>query len=228
MRSLNRIISDSIKTNWDRPALTNISVTGDFTYADIAEAIARLHAFYTETGIEKGDKIALCARNRAQWAIAFLSIISYGAVAVPLLNEFTTDDINNLLRHSNSRILFTDSEIWEHLKASGNLPEAIDAVIDTADNFSLTQGGRHARHPWEKIGDHIAGRYPHGITAADISFPDDDPAQLALINYTSGSTGNPKGVMIPRRALVSNLQFAFDMMPYLKAGDGLVSLLPMA
>lgn len=228
MRSLNRIISDSIKTNWDRPALTNISVTGDFTYADIAVAIARLHAFYTETGIEKGDKIALCARNSAQWAIAFLSIISYGAVAVPLLNEFTTDDINNLLRHSNSRILFTDSEIWEHLKASGNLPETIEAVIDTADDFSLTRGGRHARHTWENIGDHIAGQYPHGINAADISFPDDDPAQLALINYTSGSTGNPKGVMIPRRALVSNLQFAFDMMPFLKAGDGIVSILPMA
>ena len=226
--SLNSIISDSIKTNWNRPALTNISAPGDFTYADVAAHIARLHDFYKNTGIQKGDKIALCARNSAQWAIAFLSIVTYGAIAVPLLNEFTTDDINNLLRHSNSRMLFTDAEIWEHVNASGNLPDTVDAIIDTAADFSLLHGTRTVRHAWEEIGPDFVRQYPAGIKAGDISYADDEPMQLALINYTSGSTGNPKGVMIPRRALVSNLQFAFDKMPYLKAGDGIVSILPMA
>ncbi len=228
MRSLNKIINDSIIENWNRPALTNVSVTGNFTFADTAGKIAQLHAFYTQTGIGKGDKIAICARNSAQWAIAFLSIVSYGAVAVPLLNEFTPDDITNLLRHSNSRILFTDAEIWEHLHDNDNMPQEIEAVIDTADEFSILDSNRSARHAWESAGENVRKLYPAGLSAADIKYIDDNPSQLALINYTSGSTGNPKGVMIPRRALVSNLQFAFDLMPYLKAGDGIVSILPMA
>lgn len=226
--SLNSIISDSIKTNWNRPALTNISAPGDFTYADVAAHIARLHDFYKNTGIKKGDKIALCARNSAQWAIAFMSVVTYGAVAVPLLNEFTTDDINNLLRHSNSRMLFTDAEIWEHLNTTGNLPDTVEAVIDTADDYAIMHGTGKVRHAWQEIAPDFARQYPAGIKAGDISYADDEPMQLALINYTSGSTGNPKGVMIPRRALVSNLQFAFDFMPFLKAGDGIVSILPMA
>ena len=228
MRSLNKIINDSIIENWNRPALTNVSVTGNFTFADTAGKIAQLHAFYSQTGIGKGDKIAICARNSAQWAIAFLSIVSYGAVAVPLLNEFTPDDITNLLRHSNSRILFTDAEIWEHLHDNDNMPQEIEAVIDTADEFSILGSNRSARHAWESAGENVRKLYPAGLSAADIKYIDDNPSQLALINYTSGSTGNPKGVMIPRRALVSNLQFAFDLMPYLKAGDGIVSILPMA
>ena len=228
MRSLNKSINDSIIENWNRPALTNVSVTGNFTFADTAGKIAQLHAFYSQTGIGKGDKIAICARNSAQWAIAFLSIVSYGAVAVPLLNEFTPDDITNLLRHSNSRILFTDAEIWEHLHDNDNMPQEIEAVIDTADEFSILGSNRSARHAWESAGENVRKLYPAGLSAADIKYIDDNPSQLALINYTSGSTGNPKGVMIPRRALVSNLQFAFDLMPYLKAGDGIVSILPMA
>ena len=228
MRSLNKIINDSIIENWNRPALTNVSVTGNFTFADTAGKIAQLHAFYSQTGIGKGGKIAICARNSAQWAIAFLSIVSYGAVAVPLLNEFTPDDITNLLRHSNSRILFTDAEIWEHLHDNDNMPQEIEAVIDTADEFSILGSNRSARHAWESAGENVRKLYPAGLSAADIKYIDDNPSQLALINYTSGSTGNPKGVMIPRRALVSNLQFAFDLMPYLKAGDGIVSILPMA
>ena len=228
MRSLNKIINDSIIENWNRPTLTNVSVTGNFTFADTAGKIAQLHAFYSQTGIGKGDKIAICARNSAQWAIAFLSIVSYGAVAVPLLNEFTPDDITNLLRHSNSRILFTDAEIWEHLHDNDNMPQEIEAVIDTADEFSILGSNRPARHAWESAGENVRKLYPAGLSAADIKYIDDNPSQLALINYTSGSTGNPKGVMIPRRALMSNLQFAFDLMPYLKAGDGIVSILPMA
>ncbi len=228
MKHLNKIISDSIRNNWERPALTDISEQGDFTYSQVADRIARLHAFYTKAGIEKGDKIALCARNSAQWAIAFLSIVTYGAVAVPLLNEFTTDDITRLLDHSNSRILFTDSEIWAHLAESGKMPETIEAVIETAGDFTLLHGDRSIRHAWEGIELYITRHFPGGVSDADVTYPEDDPSQLALINYTSGSTGNPKGVMIPRRALVSNLQFAFDLMPYLKAGDGIVSILPMA
>ena len=228
MKHLNKIISDSIRANWERPALTDISESGDFTYAQVADRIARLHAFYTKADIKKGDKIALCARNSAQWAIAFISIVTYGAVAVPLLNEFTPDDITRLLTHSNSRILFTDSEIWAHLADNDKMPETIEAVIETAGDFRLLHGGRSVRHAWEGIDLYITSHFPGGVSDADVTYPDDDPAQLALINYTSGSTGNPKGVMIPRRALVSNLQFAFDLMPYLKAGDGIVSILPMA
>lgn len=224
MKSLNKIISNSIIENRNRPALTNINAEGDFSYADTARLIIRLHSFYDKIGIQEGDKIALCARNSAQWAIAFLSVISYGAVAVPLLNEFTTDDIANLLRHSNSRILFTDNEIWENINKSGKMPEEVEAVIDTADKFSLFNGIQAVQDAWSASETCQLDTTKH----SDIHFSDDSPSQLVLINYTSGSTGNPKGVMIPRRALVSNLQFALDYMPYLKAGDGIVSILPMA
>lgn len=224
MKNLNSYISDSIRNHWNLPALTDISEPGDFTYANVAAHISRLHEFYAKSGIEKGDKIALCAHNSGQWAIAMISIITYGAVAVPLLNEFTTDEISRLLTHSGSRILFTDSEICQHLSEKQKLPETVEATIDTAADFSLLHATRHARNAWEKA----AALSLDSVTPDDISYSTDDPSELALINYTSGSTGNPKGVMVPRRALISNLQFCMDFMPFLLTGDGIVSILPMA
>lgn len=226
-KSLNHSLQQSIEHNWKLPALTNFKSHGSYTFADVAREIELMGIFFEKANIKPGDKIALCANNSAQWAVAFFAIISQGCVAVPLLHEFTPADLENLIEHSDSVLLFTEKNILNRIDVTKM--SKLRGVITLNDGFELSwNSSEEILKSWEERITAFDERYPGGITKKSIRFSQDKPDELVLINYTSGSTGNPKGVMVPRRALMSNLQFAQDLMPYLKKGDGILSILPMA
>ncbi len=223
--TLNEYIQYSVRDNWDRLALSNYGKES-FLYKDVARKIAKLHLLYRHAGIEKGDKIALCGKNSAQWAVAFFSVITYGAVAVPILHEFKSDNIHHIVDHSESKLLIADESIWDSLNP--DVMPALQGVLKLQDyslllsrNETLDQARAHLNELFGKA-------YPERFTPADVTYHIDRPDELAMINYTSGSTGFSKGVMVPYRALWSNLQYTIDRLTYLKPGDSLVSMLPMA
>ena len=226
-KSFNHALSEALIHYWNLPALTNYSEPGNYTFADVAKEIALLHVFFNSIGLKEGDKIALCAKNSAQWAIAFFATVTYGAVAVPLLHEFTSKDLENLISHSDSLLLFSEKNLWNKIDKTKVAKLKGTIILDSG--FELDwYSDENILKCWEERIKVFDEKYPKGLTKKDVVFPKDKPEELVLINYTSGSTGNPKGVMLPRRALMSNLQFALDHMPYMNAGDGLLSILPMA
>lgn len=222
---LNTMFSDAIRTNWERKALIDYNADS-FTYAQVARQIARLHIIYSRHDVVPGDKVALCARNCARWAMSFLSVITYGAVAVPLMNDFTPDNIESLVTHSDAKILFTDHTVWGKIDIA-RMP-GITTVVSVDDFTILYTTDKTLSDDVAALDRMYDEKYPGGIKPSQVVYYDDKPDQLALINYTSGSTGFSKGVMLPYRSLWSNLKFAWDHMPYLHAGDGIVSMLPMA
>lgn len=218
-------LEGSMKAGWDRPALCNYR--GEvFTNAALAAEILKFDIVFSEFGIKKGDKIALCAKNVARWAVSFLSVNAYGAVIVPILADFHPDSINHLVDHSDSVLLFTDREIWEKLDAS-KMPKLKGAV--NIDDFSVLYS------PDAKFGslmarrdEMFAGRYPSGISAESFAFKStDNYSDLAVINYTSGTTSDPKGVMLTYGNLSASIQFGHDNIKIFP-GDTIVSMLPMA
>ena len=218
-------IEKSIKQYWILPALSDHKgVT--YTYQDVARKIAKIHIIFEKTGIKKGDKIALVGRNSANWAVSFLAISSYGAVVVPILHEFKPDNIHHIVNHSEAMVLFTGDVIWENLNES--LMPNVKCIISVAD-FSIL----HENTPFSvrdihtKLNADYDHKYPNGITPEDIRYHRDKPEELAVINYTSGTSGFSKGVMLPFRSLNSNLLFAVDALPLEPAGK-MVSILPMA
>ncbi len=223
--SFNKNIALSICNHWDCPALSDLT-GGTYTYAAAAGNIARLHLYFEEIGIRPGDKIALCGRNSSEWALVFFATVTYGAVVVPILNEFKPDNIHHLVNHSDSVLLFVDESIWQSLDHN-DMP-ALKCVFKIA-GFELldcrTDTFRSFRDDIDRI---FAERYPRGFTAADVKYYDDRPDDIMIINYTSGSTGFSKGVMLTYGNLMSNARFAVDEIPYLGPGDGMLSMLPMA
>lgn len=225
-QSFNSYIENSIKDNWDRDALTDYK-GATLQYHDVARKIAKLHILFRHSGLQPGDKVALCGRNSSAWAAAFLATITYGAVAVPIQHEFTPDMVYNIVNHSESRLLFVGDVVSPTIDA-GEMP-ALEGIIYIPD-FSLTMSRSEtltfAREHLNKL---FGEEYPKAFERSHVSYHQDSPEELALINYTSGTTGRSKGVMLPYRSLWSNADFAFHVLgKTLKRGDNVISILPMA
>lgn len=224
-KSVNKIYQEAFKKNWDRPAISNYQgVT--LHYRDVAERIEKLHIMFSECGLQKGDKVAICSRNQANWAVSFFSAMTYGAVPVPLLHEFKSSNIHHLVNHSEAKILFVDDVIWEGLTES-EMP-GLHAIIQV-NNFKLLYASDNkiveAR---EHLNELFGKKYPEAIMPENLDYYEDSADELAVINYTSGTSGFSKGVMIPYRAIFSNLQFAEEVIPGLDNTKSVVSMLPSA
>jgi long-chain acyl-CoA synthetase len=216
-------IEQSIRQNWEIEALSNYREKG-FTYREIAGKILKLHLFFKDAGIREGDKIALVGRNSANWCVIYLATVTYGAVIVPILPDFKTDDLMNLINHSDSVLLFADDKIWETFDIS-KMPSIKGAVsVDTFD--LLSSGDTQLREDYSKLEEKFRNAYPE-VKKDDIKFSDVTNDKLAVISYTGGTTGFSKGVMISHNSLAANVRFAQTHMP-LKPGDPLVSFLPLA
>lgn len=219
------LIEQSIRNNWEKPALTELQGETIY-YKDFAREIDKLHDIFKAGGVKRGDKIALCGKNSANWAITFFATLSYGAVSVSILNEFDKDSIEFIVDHSDSKILFTDQKIWEKLD-SKSMPKLEDVI--SLDDFSLLKSDSEELQSFvANATTYFAKKYDKGFFVNDVAFRTDKPEELAVINYTSGTTSNPKGVMIPYRSLWSNTKFANDNLEFIQTGDNILCMLPMA
>ena len=217
-------LHEAMNANWERIALGNYR--GEtFTYGDVATQIAKLHILYEAIGLKKGDKIALCAKNSARWGIAFFSANTYEAVVVPILADFHPESVNSLVDHSESTVLFTDNDIWSKLDIE-KMPQ-VKAVVSTADFKLLYAADETISKANEDLDNLFSAKYPKGFTPADISYPTDNDKELAIINYTSGTTSAPKGVMLRYECITANVAFGLKRLP-VYSGDTVVSMLPMA
>ena len=222
---MNAVLEDSFKKNWDRPALSNYNQKTLY-YKDVAEQMARLHLLFEACGLKPGDKVAVCSKNQANWAVAYLATITFGAVVVPVLHEFQASNIANLVTHCEARIFFVGDNIWSSMEEM-DLP-GVEVIISLTE-FSLVRSiNKEANAFMEVVDDRMRSRYPAGFKASDMHFHIDSPDELALISYTSGTSGFSKGVMIPYRALLSNVQFACEAEPHMNNNSRMVSMLPTA
>ena len=217
-------ITESIKNNWDLDALTDYK-GATLQYKDVARKIEKLHIIFEASGIRKGDKIAVCGRNSSQWGVTFLATLTYGAVIVPILHEFKADNVHNIVNHSEAKLLFVGDQVWENLnEAAMPLLEGIMLMTDFSIIVSRTEKLDYAR---EHLNEMFGKKYPKNFRKEHIKYHEDQPEELAVINYTSGTTSYSKGVMLPYRSLWSNTDFAFGVL-HLQRGDRVVSMLPMA
>lgn len=225
--SYNELIEKSIVSNWEKDALTDFK-GATLQYHDVARKIEKLHIILESSGVQKGDKIALCGRNSSSWAVAFLATLTYGAVAVPILHEFTADQIHNIVNHSEAKLLFVgdyvatviDQTKMPHLEGIIYLPD-YSLVISRTDKLTYAR---------EHLNELFGKKYPKYFRKEHVNYyKEQSPDELALINYTSGTTGFSKGVMVPYRALWSNYDFAMTVLgKIIKKGDNVISILPMA
>ena len=217
---LNEIMSHQ----WDDLALSDYGEETAYTFGQLAEKMLKLHTFFKLLGIERGDKIALCGRNCANWAVAYLATVSYGAVVVSILQDFKADDIQKLIRHSDSKMLFVGPYIWKELQEE-SLNE-LTAVLSLKD-FTVLRNGEDVEIPSEEaLQTAFDAKHPNGVIPENICFSADQDA-LSVINYTSGSTGSPKGVMLKGRSLSNNVEVGMHVLP-VDPGQRLVSMLPLA
>ena len=217
-------LQEAMVANWERPALGNFR--GElFTFGEVATNIAKLHVLYEAIGLKKGDKVALCAKNSARWGIAFFSANTYEAVVVPILADFHPESVNSLVDHSESTILFTDSDIWAKLDIK-QMPN-VKAVVSTADFKLLYAANEKISKANDDLQNLFDEKYPKGFSAADVSYPTDNDKDLAIINYTSGTTSAPKGVMLRYECISANVAFGQKRLPSYPE-DTIVSMLPMA
>ena len=224
-KSLNVLFENSFKKNWNRPALSNYN-QNTLYYKDVAREIARLHLFFEACGLKQGDKVAVCGRNQVNWAISYLAAMTYGAVVVPILHEFQPVNLRHLVAHSDARILFVGDIIWRGLSEL-DLPGV--EVIVTMNDFTVVRSiNPLATAAMEGLDVKMAERFPGGYAPENLNYYIDSPEELALISYTSGTSGFSKGVMIPYRALLSNVQFAHEAEPQMDCNSRMVSMLPTA
>ena len=223
--SVNKIYQEAFKKHWDRPAISNYQGM-TLHYRDLAERVAKMHIMYEECGLEKGDKVAICSRNQANWAVAFFSALTYGAVPVPLLHEFKSSNIHHLVNHSEAKILYVDDVIWEGLSES-EMPD-LHAIIQVNTFKLLYASDDKIVNAREHLNELFGRRYPDAFTPECLDYYEDSADELAIINYTSGTSGFSKGVMVPYRAVLSNLQFAQSVLPGLDHTKNIVSMLPSA
>ena len=217
-------LQEAINANWNRPCLCNFRGE-EFTFGDFATNIAKLHLLYEKIGLKKGDKVALCAKNSARWGVAFFSVNTYEAVIVPILADFHPDSVNSLVDHSESLVLFTDTDIWKKLDIA-KMP-SVKAVVSTADFKLLYAADEKIREANDNLETLFAEKYPNGFSAADVNYPTDNDKELAIINYTSGTTSAPKGVMLRYECISENVAFGQKRLPSFPE-DKIVSMLPMA
>lgn len=224
--SFNSYIEQSIINNWHLDALTDYK-GATLQYHDVARKIEKLHILFENSGVIKGDKIAVCGRNSSQWAVAFLAIVTYGAIVVPIQNEFKPEQIHNIVNHSESKMLFVGDVVATEINAE-EMPslEGIVYLPDFSLNLSRSEKLTYAREHLNEIFGH---KYPKYFRKEHIKYHVDDPEELAMINYTSGTTGFSKGVMLPYRALWSNLDYLMDTVkPKIGKNCNILSTLPMA
>ena len=225
--SFNALIEKSIIDHWDMDALTDYK-GATLQYHDVARKIEKLHIMFENSGVVKGDKIALCGRNSANWAVAFLATLTYGAIAVPILHEFMADQIHNIVNHSDAKLLFVGDVAATQVDAT-KMPglEGIIYIPDYSLVVSRTDKLTYAR---EHLNEMFGIKYPKYFRKNHVSYyKEENPEELAMINYTSGTTGFSKGVMIPYRALWGNADFAENVLgKKIKPGDSIISILPMA
>ena len=216
-------IEQSIIKNWDKDALTDYKgIT--LQYKDVARKIAKFHIVLESAGIQPGDKIAVCGRNSAHCGVTFLATITYGAVIVPILHEFKADNIHNIVNHSEAKLLFVGDQAWENLNEDA-MP-LLEGIASLTDFTALVSRNEKLTYAFEHRNAIYGQRYPKNFRPEHICYRKDRPEELAIINYTSGTTGYSKGVMLPYRSIWSNVAYCFEMLP-VKAGDHIVSMLPM-
>lgn len=217
-------LEKSFKDNWDLDALTDYKGS-TLQYKDLARKIEKLHILFESSGIQRGDKVALCGRNCSNWGVAFLATLTYGAVAVPILHEFKADIVHHLVNHSEARLLFVGNATWENLNEA-SMPH-LEGILEMDDFELLHSRSVQLTEARNRLNEFYGRKFPSRFTKDSVSYVRDEPEQLALINYTSGTTNQSKGVMLPYRVLWSNMRFAFEVL-YLKPGNRVVSMLPMA
>ena len=217
-------LEEAVKQNWDRPSLCNYRGES-FTFAQMAEQIARLHVFFEAAGLKKGMKVSICAKNSARWGISLFAINTYQAVAVPILADFHPESVNSLVEHSESVALFTDNDIWKKLDIK-KMPK-VKAVVSANDFSLLYSANEEISAAFSGIDEKFAAKYPKGFGKDDVCYPDGNDKDLAIINYTSGTTSAPKGVMLRYECISANVEFGQANLPSYPE-DKIVSMLPMA
>ena len=223
-KSFIALIENSIKNNWDLDALTDYK-GATLQYNDVARKIEKIHIVFEQSGIKPGDKIAVCGRNSSHWGVTFLATLTYGAVIVPILHEFKADNVHNIVNHSEARLLFVGDMVWENLNEEA-MPK-LEGVILMNDFTLLVSRSEKLDYARAHLNELFGKKYPRNFRREHVSYRKDQPEELAMINYTSGTTSYSKGVMLPYRVLWSNTRFAIDVMP-LHSGERIVSMLPMA
>lgn len=223
--SLNALIEDSIKKNWDSMALSDMGGI-NYQYKDVAETVAKLHIMFRAAGLKEGDRVAICGKNSSNWVVVLIACLTSGVVAVPILHEFKADTVSHLVRHSGSKLLFVDAAIWENLDEN-DLPDLIGAIYISEFGMPLCRNEK-LKETRNNINEYFGKEYPYSFTRESVKYYHDQPEQLAVLNYTSGSTGMSKGVMLPYRSIWSNIRYCLDNIDYLHAGDGIVNMLPLA
>lgn len=217
-------IEESIKNNWDLDALTDYK-GATLQYKDVARKIEKLHIIFEQSGVQKGDKIAICGRNSSHWGVTFLATITYGAVAVPILHEFKADNVHNIVNHSEAKLLFVGDIVWENLNE--NAMPNLEGIILMNDFTVLVSRSEKLNYAREHLNELFGKKFPRNFRKEHITYHQDNPEELAVLNYTSGTTSYSKGVMLPYRALWSNTKFAYEVLT-MKPGEKIVSMLPMA
>lgn len=218
------LIEKSVKAHWNLPAFTDMEGP-TLSYSDVARRMEKLHILFRCAEIQPGDKIAILGRNSSNWAISFFGTLTYGAVAVPILHEFKSDNIHLILNHSESKVLFVSASNWAQLDEK-EFPQI--RLIIQLDDFSLIKSDQPAvKDAINQLPQLFEQKYP-SFTPESIHYYEENPEDLCLLNYTSGTTSSSKGVMLPYRSLWSNTQFAADNLPFIHAGDNIVCILPMA
>ena len=219
------LIENSIKEHWDLPAFSDYN-GHTYHYKDVARRIAKFHIILEHAGVKKGDKVALVGRNSSNWAISFFGILSYGAVAIPILHEFKPDNIHHIVNHSEAKVVLAGLNNWENMNEQ-MMPDV--RLFMLLDDFSiLGSKDREIYTVRDRINEYFGKKYPRSFTPDDINYHKEEPDELAVLNYTSGTTSFSKGVMIPYRSLWSNTKFAADNLPFIHPGDNIVCMLPMA
>lgn len=224
--SFNSYIENSIIKNWNLDALTDYK-GATLQYHDIARKIEKLHILFENSDVKKGDKIAVCGRNSSQWAVAFLAIITYGAIVVPIQNEFKPEQIHNIVNHSESKLLFVGDVVATEITPE-EMP-SLEGIIYLPDNSLVISRSEKLTYARENLNAMFGHRYPKYFRPEHVKYHVDDPEELAMINYTSGTTGFSKGVMLPYRALWGNLDYLIDSVkPNIGKNCNILSTLPMA
>ena len=224
------IYADSFRDNWDLPALTDYTSGTTMTYCDLARTIARTHLFYELSGIKPGDKVALMGKNSIEWVMIYMSTISYGAVIVPVLQEFSAPDAQHIINHSDAKMLFVDEAIWRHSMELEKMPNVAVAISLSLPHRILAESPTNkglVRKVTEVLPKKFERRYPEGYTARDVRYRDCPKDAVAEINYTSGTTGFSKGVMLTFNNLCGNVVFGIRS-KLLTHGQRCLSFLPLA
>jgi len=223
--NLIKLFEDSFRSNWDLPAYSDFGENRNFTYAEIAKKVAELHILFEQCGIERNEKIALLGKNSSHWAITYVATVTYGAVVVPILHDFNPNDVQHIINHSESKLLFAENNLWTPLE--NRELENLKAVFSLNDFSCIESSADRKKLQPNAISQHFDKKYPNGFAREDVKYAEKSNAELASIVYTSGTTGFSKGVMTTCNNLAGNIIFAFDT-KLIAPGYRLVSFLPLA